>query len=659
MLRPRSIALLLALVTLVVYLPVTRNAFVNYDDDDYVTNNPMVNGGLTAQSIKWAFVTGHASNWHPLTWISHMTDCELFKLNPAAHHFVNALFHSANVALLFILLLRLTEKTWPAALVAALFAWHPLHVESVAWVAERKDVLCAFFWLLTLLAYVRYIDLLKIQNPRSKVFYGVALLAFSCALMAKPMAVTLPFVLLLLDFWPLKRFPLSPLGLPLFLRLFLEKILFFALTVISCALTYWAQHGGNSVVSLGDISFSFRLQNAPVAVAGYLCKLFWPANLAVLYPLRHIAVMPLLVSLALLLLISVLAWRWRSTRPYFLMGWLWFLGTLVPVIGIVQVGAQAMADRYSYIPSIGFFLVIILLAAEFAEKIRLPKSVVAAIAALICAACVFATERQIGFWRDGETLFRHAVEVTTNNDVAHVNLGVALDLQGETQAALNEYRAAERINPDRYQIHYNLGVMLERSGRLQEALDEYRQATRLNADVPAIHDAAGDAMTTLGDVTNALKEFTESERLNPRSATPHIHAAKALFGQGQDTDAVEELRAAIRAEPDNFQILAGVAHYLAANENAAARDGNNALVLAVKANELSGHQQPMVYDILGMAFAANGDFTNAITCAQSALDLADSVHLKGTGQIQERLDLYKKNQPWRESFLTTNAPAKN
>jgi tetratricopeptide (TPR) repeat protein len=243
--------------------------------------------------------------------------------------------------------------------------------------------------------------------------------------------------------------------------------------------------------------------------------------------------------------------------------------------------------------------------------------------------------------------------------VAHVNLGVALDLQGLTEDALSEYRAAERINPDRYQIHYNLGVMLDKSGHPREALDEYRQAIRLNAEIPAIHNAAGSEMADLGDIAGAIKEFAEAERLDPHYAAPHIQTAKVLYGQGRDADAVEELRAAIRAEPDNFQILAGAAHYLAANENAAARDGNNALVLAVKANELSGHQQPMVYDILGMAFAANGDFTNAVTCAQSALDLADSAHLKGTSQIQERLDLFKKNQPWRESFRVTNAPVKN
>jgi len=657
-LRPRSIALLLALATLVVYLPVTHNGFVNYDDDDYVTNNPMVQAGLTVAGIKWAFVTGHASNWHPLTWISHMTDCELFNLNPAAHHFVSVLFHAANAALLFILLVRLTVKIWPAALVSALFAWHPLHVESVAWVAERKDVLCAFFWLLTLLAYVKFCGLSKIQSPRSKMWYGATMLAFACALMAKPMAVTLPFVLLLLDFWPLNRVQGSGLSVRGWLPLLVEKIPFLALTVISCVLTYWAQHNGNAVISFDDISLSFRLKNAPVAVAGYLSKLFWPANLAVLYPLRHVTAVEFGVATSLLLLISLLAWRWRVTRPFFLTGWLWFLGTLVPVIGVVQVGAQAMADRYTYIPSIGFFLAAVLLAAEVAEKIRMPGRILAALALLICAACVFATERQIRFWQDGETLFRRAVTVTANNDVAHVNLGVALDLQGQTEAALDEYRAAERINPGRYQIHYNLGVILDKSGHPQAALDEYHEAIKLNPEVAALHTAAGGAIAALGNVAGALKEFARAEQLDPHDASPHVQTAKVLFGQGRDDDGVEELRAALRAEPDNFQILAIAAHYLAANENAAARDGKNALILALKARGLSG-QQPYVFDILGMAFAANGDFTNAVTCAQNALDLATAAQMKGTAQLQERLDLYKKNQPWRESFLATNTPSKN
>jgi len=441
--RPRLITLLLAFATLVVFLPVGSHEFVSFDDTDYVTENPFVKNGLTFTDIVWAFNTFHAGNWHPLTWISHMLDCQLFGANAGAHHFVNVLFHAANTALLFTLLLRLTGKIWPCAFIAALFAWHPLHVESVAWIAERKDVLSTFFALLALLNYAKYVAESKAQGPKSKLFFTYSLLAFALGLMAKPMLVTLPFVMLLLDFWPLQRFSHSTFPR----ALVREKAPFFLLAAISCVVTFFAQKAGGAVASLAKVSLLYRLESAPVAVMDYLGKFFWPAGLCVFYPLRqNISPFAPIAATGALILISLAAWRARNTKPYLLFGWLWFLGTLVPVIGLVQVGGAAIADRYTYIPSIGFFIAVVFWLADFAARLQTPKIIAAGFAAVILTACVLVTEHQLTFWRDSETLFRRAIAVTRSNDVALINLGVALDVQFRFAEALEIYRQAEKLD---------------------------------------------------------------------------------------------------------------------------------------------------------------------------------------------------------------------
>ena len=660
--RPRIIALLLALATFTVYLPATRFEFTNYDDNDYVTANPNVQAGLTWAGVKWAFTTGHAGNWHPVTWLSHMTDVTLFGMNPGAHHFVNVLFHAANAALLFVLLFRLTKKLWPCALIAALFAWHPLRVESVAWVAERKDVLSTFFALLTLLSYAKAVmsDECSVKGGRPHAslltrHYFLALFFFALGLMAKPMLVTLPCVLLLLDFWPLQRFPLSAFRFPLLL----EKLPFFALAVASCVITFIVQHSGQAVATLEQIPISYRLENAPVAAARYLLKMFCPVNLAVIYPLNRIATSEFIFAAVALLLISLLAWRGRNVRPYFLMGWLWFLGTLVPVIGIVQVGSASMADRYTYFPGIGILIAVVFALAAAVEKNSFLKLISPSLAALVLVTSVSLTEMQLQHWRNSEALFRHAAAVTWNNDVAHIDLGTALEVQGRTDEALAEYRAAARINPDRTQVHFNLGLICRKLERHAEALAEFREAARLEPAAANARSAAGGELAALGKYDEALKELAAATQLDPHYAIPHLETAKVFFAQGRDAEAVDELRAALRCEPNNFEILSATAHYLAANENADARDGRNAIVLALKANELSGRNQPGVFDILGMALAESGDFTNAVTCAQNALDLANLAKMKKLEPLQRRVELYKQNQPWRESFRATNAPVKN
>jgi tetratricopeptide (TPR) repeat protein len=645
--RPRLIALLLAFATLAVYLPVSHHGFLTYDDDEYVTENPVVQDGLTLAGLKWAFTTGCASNWHPVTWLSHMTDCTLFGLNPGAHHLVNVIFHATNAALLFVLWLRLTGKTWPSAFVAALFAWHPLHVESVAWIAERKDVLSTFFALLALLSYAKY------AQTGSRRSYWSALVLFALGLLAKPMLVTLPCVMLLLDYWPLRRYSATTFRG----SILSEKIPFFLLTIASCVVTFLVQHNGHAVATLTQVPLGLRLENAALATVVYLQKLIWPSPLAVIYPMAPVSFAAFARAAVLLAVISALAWRVRHLKPCWLVGWLWFLGTLVPVIGIVQVGSAAMADRYTYIPSIGIFVAVAFGLPELAVKMSRGKRILPVGATFLLLGCIGSMEWQLHYWRDSETLFRHTLAVTENNDKAHLDLAVTLEQHGRFQEALAEYRETVRIAPDRHQIHFNIGHMLARLGRHDEALAEYREAIRSDPKVAMWHCAAGSELVALGQGDEALKEFAEAERLKTSYALPHLETARLFFQQGRDAQAVGELRAALQAQPDDFQTLATVAHYFAANKDAAARDGQAALRLATKADDLSGHIQPMVVDTLGMAYAETGNFTNAVVCAKNALELAAAAKLNSVEDIRQRLELYQNHQPWRESFRATNAPA--
>jgi tetratricopeptide (TPR) repeat protein len=652
---------------------------VNYDDQDYVTENSVVQKGLTWTGIKWAFTTGHASNWHPITWLSHMVDCELFGLNPGAHHLVNVLFHTANVVLLLVLLLRLTGELWPAAFIAALFAWHPLHVESVAWISERKDVLSTFFALLTLLAYVRYAQRrsrvegresmakssVPALDPRPSTFdYALALIFFALGLMAKPMLVTLPFVMLLLDYWPLKRVTNDQWQVSKVMRLTLEKWPFFLLAAVSCIVTFLvqSQRSGDAVASLELIPLHYRFCNALVSYGLYLLKMFWPVGLAVFYPLPdHLTwlLMAATTSAVVLVIISSFVWRAGRARAYLPVGWLWFLGTLVPVIGLVQVGGAALADRYTYIPSIGVFIAVTFGICALADRFQFPKKATAAAAVLILATCLILTENQLRYWHDSETLFAHALAVTKNNHVAHVNLGVALEQKGKLNEALAEYRAAEQLAPELYHTHNNLGNLLDNLGHPNNALTEYRWAVLLNPSLPSLHNGAGMVLAELGRFDEAMGQFKEAARLDPTYPWAHLEIGKMRLKQGRDAEAIDEFREALRINPDNFQILAYTAHVLAAAENPQIRDGRTALVLAVKAKVLTDGAQPYVLDALGMACAETGDFTNAQQVTQRAIDLATAAKMKKLEPLQQRLQLYKNHQPWRESFLATNTPVKH
>ncbi|HXI68991.1 MAG TPA: tetratricopeptide repeat protein [Verrucomicrobiae bacterium] len=636
--RPRLIALLLAFATLLAYLPVVRCDFVNFDDQVYVTENPQVRSGVTWGSLHWAFTSFDGANWHPLTWLSHMLDCEVFGLNPAGHHLVNTLIHSVNAALLFLLLLRLTRLAWPSLLVAALFAWHPLHVESVAWISERKDVLSTFFALLTFLSYTRYAQSVTsdqwqgtggaslppaTRHPSRD--YRFALLFFALGLMAKPMLVTVPFVLLLLDYWPLARIQNSKFKIQNVKALVVEKTPFFLLTAVSCVVTFLAQRHGAAVMTLEQFSFDLRLENALIAYGEYLLAMVWPVNLAILYPLpnhRHWIDAAAASATAALFLISWLTWRARHRCPYLAVGWLWFLGMLVPVIGLVKVGSMAFADRYTYLSLTGIFIAIAFGGHELAARFPSLKKFLAAAAVAALIACVALTERQLQFWRNSETLFRRDLAVT----------------QDDTGSA-----------------HVNLGAALEVSGRMEEALAEYHEAARLADDNLNAQSDLANLLLKMGRPAEALRHFRRAIALDPRAASAHFGLGTTLLQLGQDAAAMDEFRTALRFAPDNFQFLAYVAHVLAASDNPEMRSGQMALVLAIKANNLTGGAQPPVLDVLGMACAETGDFTNAQEVTQQALNLATRAQLKKLEPLEQRLQLYRNHQPWRESFRATNA----
>jgi hypothetical protein len=465
----------------VAYFPVTFSDFINYDDPEYITNNYYVQQGLQWSAIRWAFTAGYASNWHPLTWISHMLDCQLFGMNPHAHHSVNLAFHILNAVLLLLLLERMTGQMWRSAVVAGLFALHPLHVESVAWISERKDVLSAFFFMLTLGAYVRYVEESKVHSPQSKVFYSLSLLAFACGLMSKPMLVTLPFLLLLIDFWPLARFSISDLKTrrTVWVRLVLEKVPFFILSIAASVVTFLVQRSGGAVQPFETLPFSLRAANAIVACVKYLAKSVWPADLAPFYPYPdHVSILQISLAVAAIAGLTALVLVLADKRPCVAVGWLWFLGSLVPVIGLVQVGGQSMADRYTYIPSIGLFIALV-----WGIRGRFPPSRDTAVWAGIASGIVLLglgalTRVQAGYWKNSETLFRHALAVTGDNPVMQSYLGGVLVDEGKTTEGIVHLQEALRLNPAYAQAHGKLALAFDIQGRIPEALLEYHAALK-------------------------------------------------------------------------------------------------------------------------------------------------------------------------------------
>jgi tetratricopeptide (TPR) repeat protein len=628
---PAIISFLLALATLIVFLPVSANDFVNYDDPDYVTSNSHVQGGLSWSNVVWAFETGFASNWHPLTWLSHMLDYQLFGQHAGGHHLISVLFHIVNTVLLFQLLNRMTGGLWQSALVAALFALHPLHVESVAWVSERKDVLSALFFLLTLDAYARYVERTRSSEDHGRIwFYLLALTFFALGLLSKPMLVTLPFVLLLLDYWPLRRIPqlisggqsdpstaeVSTLISTLF-RFLIEKVPFFALSVISSAVTFIVQRKGGAVSSLSTLSVSARVANALVSYVRYMGKMFWPFKLSVLYPHPgHWPAMSVLASAALLLGISAfVVFRWRS-QPYLVVGWLWFLGILIPVIGLVQVGIQSMADRYSYVPLIGLLIMLVWglndASAQASWFTARAKAIGATVALVACAGLSLG---QIHYWHDSETLFRRATQVTTRNYLAYNNLGFYLSGKGKVEEAMENYRRALEIEPFYEDAQNNLGYALAGQKKYAEAIQHYEAALRVRPNHVEVHNNLGNALADTGNTDEAIKHYLIVLKQKPDHADAHNNLGIALSMKGKFDEAISHFHEAIRFKPNYASAHSNLGNALAVQHKLDEAIKEYQESLRLKPDDAQAHNN------LANALAEQGKLDEAISHYGEALSL--------------------------------------
>ncbi len=633
------ISLLLIIAAFTAFWQVTHSDFITLDDTAYVTENTHVQDGLTVEGILWAFTTGHAGYWHPLTWISHMVDVQLFGLQPGWHHLTNLLFHLASTLLLFFGLHRMTKALWQSAFVAALFALHPLHVESVAWVAERKDVLSTFFWMLTMGMYVSYVARPGLTR------YLTLLLCFALGLMAKPMLVTLPFVLLLLDYWPLQRLeqkkppqevrkslskdkttlpvkaPVQPVDhWPSIRPLLIEKIPLFALTVLFSIVTYFAQRHGGAVASLEVLTPGARIANAFVSYIAYVVKMLWPTNLAVFYP--HPRWWPLwqvLGSVVLLIAITVLAIRGAKKRPYAAVGWLWYVGTLVPVIGVVQVGAQALADRFTYIPLVGLFIIVAWAVPELLKKWPYRKEALIALSAL-CLVCLFlVTWRQVGYWRNSIALYDHAVEVADGNTLIHDSRGAAYTNLGKYTQAIADFNKAIEINPRLAEAYDNRGVAYRLFGDYAQAIADLNKAIELNPRYGEAYYDRGVTYGSLGNRERAIDDFNKAIELNPRYGEAYNNRGVAYGSLGNRERAIDDFNKAIELNPRYGEAYnnRGVAYGLFGNYAQAIADFNKAIELNPRYGE--------AYYNRGAVFGSLGNRESAIDDIRAAARLGHEV----------------------------------
>lgn len=546
---------LLVFAVFAVYWQTFHFGYVYYDDDRYVYDNPLIRSGLSIKSIAWAFTTIYFANWHPLTWLSYLADYQLFGLNAGAEHAVNVAWHAAAVLTLFLALVRMTKQGWRSALVAAIFGLHPLHVESVAWIAERKDVLSTFFQMLTILLYTWYVE-----NERP-VRYAAVVLAYALSLLAKPMAVTLPFVLLLLDVWPLRRLDLARTARRL-AQLIREKLLLFILSAASCVVTYFAQRRSGAVISLRGFPFTERLANAMVSYLRYIAKGIWPVDLAVLYPFEEPAGLAVVAAIVVLAAITIWALRQARTKPYFLVGWFWFLGTLVPVIGLVQVGVQSMADRYAYFPLVGLSVAVVWGICDLTVGRPALRAAATTIAVLASVAFTVAAYRQAGYWESSETLFRHTLAITRGNAVTENNLGVVLQRAGRRDEAAALYKQALSVTPDDPGPQTNLGVILAGEGKHQEAIALYRRALAANPDYVDAHVNLGKEMALAGQFDSAHREYADALRLKPDSAPALAGMGVTLAAQGKFDEAQLHLHQAAALDPGDAETQSNLCYVL-------------------------------------------------------------------------------------------------
>jgi protein O-mannosyl-transferase len=604
-----AICIFLAAIIWVVFGQAVNFGFVNFDDDDYVYQNPIVQQGLTIHGIIWAFTHFDANNWHPVTWISHMLDCQLYGLKAGGHHLTSILLHTATAILLFLVLRRMTGFLWRSAFVAMVFAVHPLRVESVAWVSERKDVLSGLFFMLTLWAYVSYT-----RHFWSPIRYGLVVVLFAVGLMSKPMLVTLPFILLLLDYWPLKRFS----GGQTPRHLIFEKLPFFVMSAASCVVTIFAQ--SKALQSFENLPMPLCLGNASISYVAYLGQMFWPSGLAI-YPFseHEIGAVRVVLSLMVLAGISAGVFLLRRHYPYLLSGWLWYLIMLVPVIGIVQVGSEAHADRYTYLPQIGIYVAIIWAAAELAAKWQVSRAVLGSLMGCVIMVLMVCAWKQTAYWKDGETLWRHTLAVTSNNTFAHKNLADALAQKGQVDEAISEYQKALAIDPNNAEACYNLGYTLAQQGQVDEAIIQFQQALAINPNLAEASFNLGDALYQKGRVDEAIIQFQKTLAIQPG------------FVAAQNN-------------------LTHIAWVMATSPNPSLRNGTKAVELAQQTDRLSGGGNPNMAATLAAADAEAGKFPEAIANAQRALQLASGQNNAAMiPSLEAQLKSYQAGFPFRDS----------
>ena len=692
---PLWICLTLALGTLVLFWPVRHFQFIRYDDQDYVTENRVVQSGLTHDGVVWAFTHVHSSNWHPLTWMSHMLDCQLFGLDAGKHHFTALLLHTLTTVLLFLAMKKLTGAMWRSALVAAVFAIHPLHVESVAWVSERKDVLCALFWVLTMGAYARYaesrspkenIQRSTFNAQRPKLWYLLALFFFALGLLSKPMIVTLPCVLLLLDFWPLRR--VTSDGWRVAGKnaghLVLEKIPFFVLSGISCTVTFLAQKNAGAMRSLDAIPIILRVENALVSYAVYLLRTFWPNDLAIFYP--HPEMIPLwqwLGALLLVVAISALVIRQLKERSYLAVGWFWYLGTLVPVLGLVQVGVQARADRFAYIPMIGISIALIWGACDLLKNFAQRRAVWIFLSAAMLIACAMVSARQIQFWQNSKSLFGHALKVTSENFVAHHTYGTALAEEEKNDEAEKHFREALRIHPRFPEAEQNLGNILLGKNQFEEALIHYKKALEYRPNFERAYDSLGLLYAKQEKWPESIENFEKAIALDPLNGGTHFNLGSALLKSGKADDAIahyqkalqldanlpeahyqlalvfgsrgktEEvlahLQEVVRLKPDWIDPLGRLGWIWATDPNPKFRNGAGAVQVSERAAILTQRKDARILSVLAAAYAEAGRFPEAIQTAEEAEKLALAQgQAEQVKSIEKKLTFYRTGKPYHQ-----------
>lgn len=597
------------------FLPSLQNGFIDLDDPIYITENIHIRNGFTWAGVGWAFVTSLGGSWHPLTWFSLMLDCQLYGLHPAGHHFTDILLHAGSSVLLFFLFLRMTGAIWRSAFVAALFAFHPLHVESVAWAAERKDTLSTLFWMFTLLAYVRYVKLGAICDSRSKRYYALALLLFLLGLMSKPMLITLPLVLLLLDWWPLLRFQF-PARHARNLAILKEKLPFFVLAAFAAVTALLTQMDFGAVTTFSDLTLANRIGNASLSYWRYLAEMFWPNHLALFYPLPDkFPLLPCLGAAAGLAISSALFIRAGRTRPELGFGWLWYLVTLLPVIGIIQIGQQSHADRYTYIPLIGVFVLLTWGISELARYWHLQKSVLSVVGLGVIAVCIWFTRAQLCYWRDTETLFRRSVAVTDGNVLAEDVLGRLYARKGSLDEALKHLREAIRVAPAYAGGHNDLGSVLAMKGREDEAIGHFQEALRIRPRFAEAHHNLALALQHKGLNNEAIAHFQKAVDFKPDYATAHRNLGILLGKQGWLDEAIGHLNQAIQLSPDDAGAHCNLGITL--GKRGRVEEAVSELRMAVKLNPNDAEAQCN----LGVALGAKNQLDEAITHLQAALKL--------------------------------------